>query len=207
MAVLQEHSLIKRCYYMMYLFMAGVVLGIVLVNAGHGLWVTEDGLLNVEMLLRMKRSIPEAGGILPYVMKSRISVLGMLLILSTTMIGVAAVCGYVVYCGVCAGCLLSVAAIRYGLRGILFVAAGIFPQGILLMPGYMLLLCCALDCNRLLCGHGERYGILAAGMGAGFWMKKAVQIAVLLFFVLLGCVVESYVNPKLLHAILGLICS
>ena len=75
------------------------------------------------------------------------------------------------------------------------------------MPGYMLLLCCALDCNRLLCGRGERYGILAAGMGAGFWMKKVVQIAVLLLLVLLGCVVESYVNPKLLYAILGLICS
>lgn len=205
MTLLQEQSLIKKCYYLLYLFMAGFLLGIILVNLGRSVWIREDGLLNVQMLHRMKDSLPDAAGLFAYIVKSRISVLGILLILSTTMLGLAAVCGYILYCGISAGCILTVAAIRYGLWGIAFAAAGVFPQGLLLVPAYLMLLCCALDCNRTLYARGETYGRIA-GTTPAFWIRKLCQVLVILLFVLLGCAAESYINPGMLRFVLELIC-
>ena len=116
----------KGGYYLLYLFMIGLFLGILLVNIRYDIWTGEDGLL---------------------------------------------------------------------------MAASIFPQGFLLIPGYFLLLQWGLDCHRELYGRVDgldgRY--LA---GSQFIVRKGMKLLGILLIIISGCVVESYVNPKIVHFIL-----
>lgn len=191
----------KNFYYVIYLFMIGLFLGILIVNAGYDTWIRNGSLLGTEMILRLKNSVPDGGELFGYIMKHRLFTVFMLGILGTTMIGVPAVCGYVCYTGLAAGCLLSVAVIRYGIRGLLLMAAGVFPQGLLLIPAYIALFIWTLNVNRLLYVKGS-YGDHYIRTGRQSYLKKGIEMISIVVVVIIGCLVESYVNPKMLHFIL-----
>lgn len=196
-----QQTTAKNGYYIIYLFTIGLFLGVLIVNLGYDTWIGEGSLLGPDMILRLKNSIPDGNGLFGYVLKHRIFTVCLLGLLATTMIGLPAVCGYVCYIGLSAGCLLSVAVIRYGIRGVFLMAAGIFPQGILLIPGYTALFLWAVEVNRMLYYHGmgrEYY----KGYGRQSYLKKGLQIAGIIVVVLIGCVLESYVNPKILQYVL-----
>ena len=194
----------KNFYYVIYLFMIGLFLGILIVNAGYDTWIRNGSLLGTEMILRLKNSVPDGGELFGYIMKHRLFTVFMLGILGTTMIGIPAVCGYVCYTGLAAGCLLSVAVIRYGIRGLLLMAAGVFPQGLLLIPAYIALFVWTLNVNRLLYVKGP-YGDHYIRTGRQSYLKKGIEMISIVVVVIIGCLVESYVNPKMLHFILKII--
>ena len=125
-----QQSSLKNCYYVIYLFMIGLFLGILIVNLGYDTWIGESSLLGANMIARLKNSILDGSVLFSYIMKHRLFTVCMLALLATTMIGLPAVCAYICYTGLSAGCLLSVSVIRYGIRGLLLMAAGIMPQGL-----------------------------------------------------------------------------
>ena len=188
----------KSGYYLLYLFMTGLFLGILLVNIRHDVWVKEDGLLNAAMIKQLQNSEFDGNYLFRSIVRSRISTILIISMLASTMIGLPIVCGYVCYLGASAGCILSIAVIRYGIRGLFFMAVSIFPQGLLLIPGYFLLFRWGLDCNRSLYGRIDglegRYLI-----GKQFMLTKGIKLAGILMIVILGCLIESYVNPKVLQ--------
>ena len=196
-----QQSSVKNVYYVIYLFMIGLFLGILIVNLGYDGWIKDGGLLGMDMIVRLKNSVPDSRGLLGYVMKHRLFTVCMLGLLATTIIGMPVVCAYICYIGLAAGCLLSVAVIRYGIRGLLLMVAGILPQGIFLIPGYIALLVWAVSVNRMLYSrnpykeHYMRYS-------RQIYIQKGLQIAGITVVVIIGCLLESYVNPKLLHFIL-----
>ncbi len=200
---LHNQSFTKICYYMLYLFMLGLFIGILIVNMGHDTWIRESGLLGSDMLEKLETSTLDSGKLFGYILKHRLFTLCMLTLLATTMFGITVLCIYICYMGLTAGCLLSVAVIRYGIRGLIFIAAGIFPQGILLIPGYAALFLWAVGINRVLYAKGtyldgfERYS-------KQFYLKKGIQIMGIMIVVIMGCLLESYVNPKILHLVLNI---
>lgn len=191
----------KNFYYVIYLFMIGLFLGILIVNAGYDTWIRNGSLLGTEMILRLKNSVPDGGELFGYIMKHRLFTVFMLGILGTTMIGIPAICGYVCYTGLAAGCLLSVAVIRYGIRGLLLMAAGVFPQGLLMIPAYIALFVWTLNVNRILYSKSP-YGDHYIGAGRQSYLKKGIEMIGIIVVVIIGCLVESYVNPRMLHFIL-----
>ena len=198
---MQQQTVAKSSYYIVYLFTIGLFLGILIFNLCYDTWIGEGSLLGTDMIVRLKNSIPDGNGLFGYVLKHRMFTVCLLGLLATTMIGMPIVCAYVCYMGLSAGCLLSVAVIRYGIRGLFLMVAGIFPQGIILIPGYVALFLWAVGVNRMLYAHGmgrEYYG----GYGKQSYLKKGIQIAGIIAVVLLGCVLESYVNPKILQYVL-----
>lgn len=196
-----QQSPIKSCYYMIYLFTIGLFLGILIVNLGYDTWIRDGSLLGADMIARLKSSVPDGGGLFGYIMKHRLFTVCMLGILATTIIGLPAVCGYICYAGLSAGCLLSVAVIRYGIRGLLLMAAGILPQGILLVPAYMALFVWAVSVNRMLYSKNP-YKEYYIKYSRQVYIKKGLQIVGIAAVVIMGCLLESYVNPKLLQLIL-----
>ena len=196
-----QQSSIKNSYYVIYLFTIGLFLGILIVNLGYDAWIKDGSLLGMDMIGRLKNSVPDSGGLFSYIIKHRLLTVCMLGLLATTIIGLPVVCGYICYVGLAAGCLLSVAVIRYGIRGLLLVAAGILPQGILLIPAYIALFIWAVNVNRMLYSknpykeHYLRYS-------RQIYIQKGLQIAGIAVVVIIGCLLESYVNPKMLHFIL-----
>lgn len=194
----------KSGYCLLYLFMTGLFLGILLVNIKYDIWMQEDGLLNVSMLRQLQGIELDGGYLLGYIMKHRVLTILIIGMLASTMIGLPIVCGYVCYLGISAGCILSIAVIRYGIRGLFFMAASVFPQALLLVPGYFLLFRWGIDCNRKLYGKNDglegRYLV-----GGQFILKKGIRLAGILIIVILGCILESYVNPKVVHFILKIL--
>ncbi|MCH5251041.1 MAG: stage II sporulation protein M [Lachnospiraceae bacterium] len=188
-------------YYLLYLFMLGLFLGILFVNIRHDVWIKDDGLLNAEMMKQLKNSELNGSYLFGYIVRHRISVILIVSLLASTVIGLPIVCAYVCYLGASAGCMLSVAVIRYGIRGVFFIAASIFPQGLLLIPAYFLLFIWSLDCNRSLYtnidGMQGRYFL-----GRQVLLRKGIKLIGILILVLLGCIVESYVNSQILHFVL-----
>ena len=196
-----QQSPVKSCYYVIYLFTIGLFLGILIVNLGYDTWIKDGSLLGADMIVRLKNSVPDGNGLFGYIIKHRLFTVCMLGILATTIIGLPAVCGYICYAGLSAGCLLSVAVIRYGIRGLLLMAAGILPQGILLIPAYMALFVWAVSVNRMLYSK-KPYKEYYIRYSRQVYIKKGLQIMGIAAVVIIGCLLESYVNPKLLHLIL-----
>lgn len=192
---------IKNGYHMAYLFMIGLFMGILLVNFGHDTWIRNGSLFGAEMMNRLKNSRPVGEGLVGYVLRHRLFTGCLLCLVSTTLIGMPFLCAYICYMGLSAGFLLSVAVIRYGIRGLLFMAAVLFPQALLLVPAYILLFFWAAEVNRTLYAPRtqlegyERYS-------THFYLKKGAQIVGIMAVVIMGCLLESYVNPGVLHFVL-----
>ncbi len=191
----------KNGYYMAYLFLIGLFVGILFVNLGHDTWIRNGSLLGAEMMNRLKSSRPAGEGLVGYILGHRLFTGCLLCLVSTTLIGMPLLCAYICYAGLLAGCLLSVAVVRYGIRGLLFMAAVLFPQALLLVPAYILLFLWAADVNRTLYtprtqleGY-ERYS-------SRFYLKKGAQLIGIMTVVIMGCLLESYVNPSVLHFVL-----
>lgn len=196
-----QQSPLKNGYYIIYLFTIGLFLGILVVNLGYDAWITDGSLLGTDMISRLKNSTPDGGSLFGYIVRHRLFTVCMLGLLATTIIGLPVVCGYICYSGLAAGCLLSVAVIRYGIRGVLLMAAGILPQGLLLVPAYTALFIWAVSVNRMLYSKGP-YKEPYMRYSKQTYIKKGVQIAGIMAVVIIGCLLESYVNPKMLHFIL-----
>lgn len=181
--------------------MTGLFLGIILVNMQHDVWVREDGLLNVSMLKQLQGSELDGNYLFAYIIRHRVVSMLAISVLASTMIGLPIVCGYVCYLGISAGCILSITVVRYGIRGLFFMAGSMFPQCLLFIPGYILLFHWGLDCNRKLYGKSDglegRYLV-----GKQFLFRKAAGLLGILFVIVCGCVLESYVNPKIIYYIL-----
>lgn len=199
--VLRRQSFMRNGYHMAYLFMIGLFIGILIVNLGHEAWIQNGSLLGADMMNRLKNSRAEGAGMIAYVLRHRLSTVCMLSLISTTMIGLPVLCAYICYTGLAAGCLLSVAVIRYGIRGLLFMLATLFPQAFLLIPAYAGLFLWAVSLNRTL--YAARSDLSAyERFSRHFYLEKCIQIIGIMAVVIMGCLLESYVNPNILYFVL-----
>lgn len=200
MAIRQE---MRNSTYLLYLFLVGVFLGILCVNIKYDFWIKEDGLLNTAMLEQLANCELNGSYLMGYILRHRLTEITVVGILALTMLGIPVVCGYIGYLGLSAGCLLSVAVIRYGIRGLFLIAAGIFPQILFLLPGYLLLFSMGMECSRTFYHrNAERTGWLISEKQ--FLLKCLGKALEILIFVLVGCILECYVNPQILHFALKL---
>lgn len=192
---------IKNGYHMTYLFMIGLFAGILIVNFGHETWISNGDLLGTEMMGRLKHSRPEGASLVGYILRHRLSTVCILGLVSTSIVGMPVLCAYICYTGLAAGCLLSVAVVRYGIRGLLFMAGVLFPQAILLIPAYIGLFLWMADVNQTL--YAPRTQLESyERFSHHFYLRKCTQMAGIAAVVIIGCLVESYVNPNIMHFVL-----
>ena len=199
-----QQSFSGKCYYLIYLFLAGLFLGIVIVNIGHDTWITENGILNPDMLKQVGGSMPKESVLLSYVIRNRMLTVCMIVVFSITVAGIVVICGYTCYLGITTGCLISVAVIRYGIWGILLIVTSMIPQGLFLIPGYLMLFCWGIDCSRMVHQYGFYHGTNVSS-GIQLFLRKGGQLFLILLVVIIGCMIESYVNPKCLKFIINLL--
>ena len=88
--------------------------------------------------------------------------------------------------GFCAGTLLSVLSLRYGIRGVVLFVGGILPQAFLLVPAFW-----------LLCGWCISSGLKRGGKTGRFSVDGGM-LFLILCALLGGCALEGYVNPSVL---------
>ncbi len=182
---------------LLHLFMGGFCLGMILMNFFKQPLLVDTGLLDEYTLYHLKYITIDSNVFFVYVLRERLGMVLVLSVLSTTYLGLAAVWIYTVWMGAAAGMLLSACVIRYGMKGLFLAVTGIFPQQLLLVPACIFLLywCYDLCANIYFPGLVlENYNIRSKQKIA----KKILQLCMLIGVVIMGCVLESYVNPQLL---------
>lgn len=185
----------------LYLFLGGFLIGVFAMNIWKNLFLQDMELLNAASLSRLRYLEVDGGSFFLYVLRERIGTAFLLCILATTYVGVYAVSFFSLWMGTMAGIFLSVASIRYGLKGILLIAAGILPQYLLLVPACVMLMNWCYQISAALY-HPEKADDFRYGTKKQYLMRKIAQLFFIFGVMIIGSAMESYVNPMLLSAFL-----
>lgn len=118
-----------------------------------------------------------------YALKERLIVVLSLFLMSTTNLSNLYVQMNVILAGAGCGFLMSVALLRYGLKGLLLLVGGMFPHYLIYGPAF----CLVLQLTR-----NKRY------MNGKFF----AQLGAVILVVITGCLLECYVNPGVVAKLL-----
>ena len=181
------------------IFTVGMFLAVIIVNLGKNMLLENTTLLDEYALYHMKYMTVDSSVLFYYILKSRLkSVLGMV-IMSTTYLGMIVCAGATLWYGVCAGSYLAVAVLRYGVKGILLVLAGVLPQFLLYVPAMVLLM---RWCEKMYRGIYLYKGIKTEAGDSLLLPRYFLQFIGILVLILIGCILESFINP---HIMMGLL--
>lgn len=180
-------------------FLIGVLAGILIMNLGKSVLLENTGLLDEYALYHMKYMTVDSSSLFYYVLRLRLKSALTLAVLATTYLGLVVCAGAVFWYGLSAGSFLAAVVIRYGLKGILFALAGMLPQYLLYVPAMAALLVWCENLNRKIYFSNR---VTADAYSGVPWTKRMVQLAVIVCVLILGCLLESFMNPNLLERFL-----
>lgn len=197
----QGYGMGSRRMRWLYLFLGGFLAGVLASNIWKTDFLQGMELLSAASLSRLRFLEVDGSAFFRYVLKERLGTAVLLCLLATTYVGTAAVSAYAFWMGGMAGIFLSVASIRYGIRGIALVLVSVLPQYLLLVPACILLMdwCCGLNMALY---HPERLAETGYGRGKPYLVKIIPKLLTAAGILIAGSVLESYVNPMLLSVFL-----
>ncbi len=172
------------------IFLVGFLAGLALIYIGQDGLVQNTSFLDHVSLEGISALEINRNGLLLYSLRQRLVPAGILVLAAAAGVGSAAACLFLLWSGFCAGALLSVLSLRYGIRGILLFAGGILPQAVVLVPACL-----------LLCGWCAAFRRPPASDGRLPVFSLSADAGILFFILCLllcGCVLEGYVNPSIL---------
>ena len=178
------------------IFLAGIFAGIIMMNIWESTLLSETGLLDEYTLYRIKYMTVDSSGLFYYVTRKRICSAFIILVLSTTYLGIA-VCGlFVLWYGLTAGVFFSALFMRYGFKGLILAVISIFPQHLLYIPafGSLVVLCMGLNYNI----YFKKYSYGGVEGGKRYILDKILAFLAIFIVIFAGCFLESHVNPYIL---------
>jgi len=183
-------------------FLLAFVAGILTMNFGKSILLENTGLLDENMLMQMKSAFPDSDALFVFVMRKRLTFVVIMAVLATTYLGVAACMAVTMWYGFSTGMFLTAAILRYGFKGILLVAAGVLPQYFLYIPAiYALLIWSDKTCRMIYCkSYYQREDTKTPIL-----LGRVLSLVVILFGMVAGCFLESFVNPGILQGFLRML--
>ncbi len=177
------------------IFMAGILVGIIGMSLCKNILLEHTGILEEYTLYYMKYMEMNYGAFFYYVLKKRLGGMIILIVLSTTYLGLFLCMGTAFWFGASAGAVLTVAILRYGIKGILLYVISLFPQCIIYIPAFFLLL---VWCENLCRGIYYQKRFCNEKGIALFKTIHPNKLFISILLLLLGCILESFVNPTIL---------
>lgn len=181
----------------------GFVFGIVVLNFASHFFMDSTGLLDEYTLGRIKYLEINKENYFIYILKKRVSTLWALVFFSSAFWGIVVIYGYIFWMGSAMGIILSAAIVRYGIKGILLIIVGVFPQIFIYVP---LTVVCFYFCYNVWETFYSsnvkefQYGLRRKQRVA----KWLVQFLILNVVVIMGGIIESYVNPIFVTKVLSI---
>lgn len=180
------------------LFIIGICGGILLANLVKSELLSGTELLGENALLQVRYAVIDSKSLFLRLLGQRMGEAILLILLSTTFLGLVAVWFYAFRYGLSLGLLLTVLLAGHGVKGLLLLTVGLLPQMLVYVPVWALLLALAeRTCRRLyyLNGNEGLAGLKRMGI------HLSAQAGLLLFMLAVGCWLEAYVNPYLLRMV------
>ncbi len=178
------------------LFIIGICGGILLAGLIKSELLSGTELLGENALLQVRYAEIHSKSLFLRLLGQRLGEALLLILLSTTFLGMAAAWFYAFRFGLSLGMLLVTLFAAQGIKGLLLLTAGLLPQMLVYVPVWALLLALAeRTCRRLyyLNGYEGLGGLKRMGI------HLSAQAGLLLFALAVGCWLEAYVNPYLLR--------
>ena len=196
----KEPSLQRRW---LFLFFGGVCTGIVYANLMGARYVDQIRLLSDYLLQKYRGSEILNGELFWYCLRARILPVCYIWIFGLILFGCAVGYVYVFWYGFSSGFLLSVATLRFGMKGILLCVTGVLPQYIFYIPAMLVTLLAGSTVSMRLYGKENYSHTIAGGRRKliGIYFTLLIGITVVC---IIGALTESYVNPIFLKRILSL---
>jgi len=194
----REEEKLRLANKQLILFIIGICGGILLANLVKSELLSGTELLGENALLQVRYAVIDSKSLFLRLLGQRLGEAILLMLLSTTFLGLAAVWFYAFRYGLSLGLLLTVLLAEHGIRGLLLLVAGLLPQMLVYVPVWALLLALAeRTCRRLyyLNGNEGLAGLKRMGI------HLSAQTGLLLFMLAVGCWLEAYVNPYLLRLV------
>ncbi|MBQ2804133.1 MAG: stage II sporulation protein M [Lachnospiraceae bacterium] len=177
------------------IFLFGVIGGILVMNFGKSILLENTGLLDEYTLYHMKYMTVDSSALFYYVLGKRMKTFVLLVVLATTYLGLLVCAGTTFWYGFSTGAFLAALMIRYGVKGILFAFFAVFPQYILYIPAMLFLLIWCDILNRGIYFKTNLSNEAETGLLAP---KRILKLIGILVLALLGCLLESFVNPDIM---------
>ena len=178
-------------------FCVGLLLGILAVNMGKGILLGDGGMFDESTLYHLKYMTVDSNALFCYILRKRMVRIVGLAVLSTTYLGLVACMGASFWYGMSAGAFLTALTVRDGIKGILLAVISMFPQYLIYLPVVLTLL---VWCEELFRGIYVRGEYSAADKG--FLARKAAKLLGIIVVMVIGCLLEGYLNPYLLMSFL-----
>lgn len=193
----------ERYLIWLYVFAGGFIIGIFMMNIGKTFFLNDGGILNIHSLNRIKYLAVDGPALLRYILSERAGMIFLLVLLATTFVGIIASYLFTLWQGMLMGMFITAATIRYGMKGILLIIAGMFPHQLLLIPAWVMLLnwCHQLCCKFYFPAKDYESGYLNRNH---YLIRKGVWFLWIIGVVIIGSVLECYVNPILVTEILNI---
>lgn len=169
-------------------------------NIGNEIFMGDAGIFNASSMNRLKYIEINDGKFFAYVLRQRFGGCIVLLVLSTTALGLISAYGVVLWQGTITGMLITAAVMRYGIKGLLLILGGMLPHQCLLVPGGVMLLGWCLENYYWFHRYGRGKVPYFRSKRQQFFHQGILLLWILLVM-LIGCVLESYVNPILVSGI------
>ncbi len=120
-----------------------------------------------------------------YILGERLLILPLLFLLATTYLGKWAGYVYCAWYGVGMGAITGTALLRYGVGGVFLVLGSAFPQYLLYVPAFII----SIGITKIQRKPEKRL---------------IIQLLTVEFLVIIGCLVECYINPTLMEKFIEL---
>lgn len=183
------------------IFLAGLLAGMLIMNMEKSLFLENTGVLDEYSLYHMKYMTVDSSALFYYVLRIRLKSILTLVVFATTYLGLVVCIGASFWYGLSAGSFLAAVMIRYGIKGLLFAFTGIFPQYILYVPAMVGLLIWCENVNRSIY---FRSTLETEQEGGNNWPKRLLKLVMIILMFLLGCLLESFVNPGIMSKLLNI---
>lgn len=175
--------------------MVGFLIGILFTNIFGKAYILGVGLLGEYFLLHFKYTQINYNRLLMYVFQERIKLFLVICILGITNIGILVIGAFFLWLGFSSGVLLSVAILKFGVKGIVICLGAVFPQFLIYIPVYLLYSDKLIDLK--ISGRNT--------LKKQRWFQYVLFIGIGIIAVAFGAIMETYVNPIMLKKILSII--
>lgn len=175
-------------------FFVGIVVGTIVANLFKGFYINDFFLFQDSYYQTLKSEELNSFVVFQMALIRNVKSFGLLVLLATTMIGTPCFLAHATYKGFGVGFLISTAAMRFGINGILFCLGYLFPHGLLLFP--LLLI-------TYVKGYQLNYQLYAKNDPARIRLSTYIPLLLLLLLIILiGSLLEGYFNAGLLRQLM-----
>lgn len=181
--------------------LGGIIFGALYANIFRDIYIDNIEFFDSYYISKMNLIEIDYGLLFQYIIMNSYKQFILFWIFSITILGIPYMVFSLIYFGFSTGFIISVATMKYGIKGLLLFLTYIFPQYIIYIPA-------ALVC--LLVGYRLCKDMNASNSlnGKNKWrivIEKLPIIFLLGVFILIGCVMETYINSFLLKKVIQML--